>query len=218
MSTLKFNRKPPLAKSPIRARPRRVLRTTTSMSVQTPPGSLTKSAAPLRRWDSKETDLRPEFRSISCELRAMARMAGSNAEIENKKTGAGVGLSPAGVNKSPLFERGRFYDVYSARRNERLKRKMGIEMEGEGLKKCSREYDLGVTSEGMKRRDTKRLEIGRKSIAVDFLVDRSEHPRYSLRSSKENKKSPMSMSFDKSHRVDASGNKIGTTKRVVRKI
>uniref|UniRef100_A0A7N0TPZ6 Uncharacterized protein n=1 Tax=Kalanchoe fedtschenkoi TaxID=63787 RepID=A0A7N0TPZ6_KALFE len=215
MSTMKFNRKPPLAKSPVRTRPRRVLRTVTSMSVQTPPGSLTKSAAPLRRWDAAEMDLRPELRSISCELRALARMAGDKIKGEDEKTA--MGLSPGAANKSLLFERGRFYDVYSAKRNERLKRKLGIEMEDESLKKRSSECDLGVTAGTVKRRDSKKLEGGRKSIAVDFLVDRSQHPRYSLRSSKENKKPPLSMSLDKSCGVDASVKKTGTARRVVRK-
>ncbi|CAM8973136.1 unnamed protein product [Rhodiola kirilowii] len=222
MSTMKFNRKPPLAKSPVRTRPRRALRSTTSMSVQTPPGSLTKSAAPLRRWDVEEMDLRPEFRSISCELRALARMATSNIESEDKK--AGLGLSPVAANKSPLFERGRFYDIYSARRNDRLKRKLGMEMEDESFKKCNSDYDLGVTIGPTKRRDSKRLESGRKSIAVDFLVDRtSQHSRYSLRSSaKENKKPPLSVSasFDNSYGVgvDAGGKKTLTSRRVARKI
>ncbi|CAM8983485.1 unnamed protein product [Rhodiola kirilowii] len=239
MSTMKFNRKPPLAKSPVRTRPRPALRSTTSMSVQTPPGSLTKSSAPLRRWDVEEIDLRPEFRSTSCELRALARMATSNIESGDKK--AGLGLSPvAAANKSPLFERGRFYDIYSARRNDRLKRKLGMEMEDdESFKKCNSDYDLGVTIGQTKRRDSKRLESGRKSIAVDFLVDRSQHLRYSLRSStKENKKPPLSVSasfgtkenkkpplsfsasFDNSYGVcvDAGGKKTLTSRRVARKI
>uniref|UniRef100_A0A2N9F3W9 Uncharacterized protein n=1 Tax=Fagus sylvatica TaxID=28930 RepID=A0A2N9F3W9_FAGSY len=33
-----------------------------------------KSEKPNRKWDTEEPELRPEYRSISCELRALARM------------------------------------------------------------------------------------------------------------------------------------------------
>ncbi|KAJ6773425.1 hypothetical protein OIU79_016989 [Salix purpurea] len=73
MSRMRTDRKPPLAKSPIRIRPRRVLRSE-SIALQTPPGSLTKSQKPNRKWDTEDSDLRPEYHSISCELRALAKM------------------------------------------------------------------------------------------------------------------------------------------------
>uniref|UniRef100_A0A7N0UHJ0 Uncharacterized protein n=1 Tax=Kalanchoe fedtschenkoi TaxID=63787 RepID=A0A7N0UHJ0_KALFE len=140
MSTMKRNRKPPLAKSPVPTRPRRALRNLTSTFVQTPSGA---------------------------------------------------------ANKSPLFECGRFYDAYSARRNE-------------SLKKPKSQCDLGVAAGTVDRGGSKRLESGSKSGAVDFQVDRSQHPRYSLRSTKENKKPPLSMSFDKPHKVK----KTGTVKKI----
>lgn len=182
-------------------------------------GSLTKSSAPLRRWNAEETDdLHPKIPSFPFELQTtLARIASGNIDTDDLPYRLNSFASAS--NKSPLFERGRFYEMYSAKRNERLKRKLGIETDDISFKKYSNEYEL-VPTIGAKRQ-SKRLESGRKSIAVDFLVDRNQirGSRYSLRSStKENKKPPLSMSFDKSCGVDASGMKCVTTRRVSRKI
>lgn len=90
-----------------------------------------------------------------------------------------------------MFERGRFYDEYSARRNERLKRKKSEE----ACEPKKTAYDLGVTVEPSKRRDSKKLQSLRKSVAVEFSAEKNkETPRYMLRSStKENKKPPLSV-------------------------
>ncbi|XP_057468967.1 uncharacterized protein LOC130758153 [Actinidia eriantha] len=191
MSKMRSDRKPPLPRSPTRLPPRRVLRSTTN-AAQTPPGSLTKTQLPNRTRDTEESELRPEYRTISCELRALAKMV----EDEFGNAGSGtVGFgNTSGVVSSPLFERGRFYDEYSARRNERLKRKKG---ETEDEKTA---YDLGVKFESAKRRDSKRVDGLRKFVSsTPVMEDRRENPRYLLRSmTKENKKPPLPVTFEKS--------------------
>ncbi|XP_022769356.1 uncharacterized protein LOC111312907 [Durio zibethinus] len=204
MSKMKPDRKPPLAKSPICPRPGRVLRSN-STSLQTPPGFLTKSQKPIRTCAMEEYEIRPDYQSISCELRALARMVRDelgNGETEN----AGFGETSLIVNCSPLFERGRFYDEYSARRNERLKRK-----KGETGTESRAVYHLGVTVESSKRRESKKLECLRKSVSAAYSVERNgtQTPRYLLRSmSKENKKPPLAVNNYKS-------SMIGTEKKTV---
>ncbi|XP_031103733.1 uncharacterized protein LOC116007246 [Ipomoea triloba] len=183
--------KPPLPRSPIRLRSRRALRSTTN-TLQTPPGSLTKSQLPNPRSDVEEWEMRPEYHTISCELRALAKMV--QQEIGNGD-GGNPGNEEYSLNpRSPLFERGRLYEEYSARRNERLKRK-----------KCGEEkaavYGLGVRVESAKKRV---VQSGRKIVpATPMTAQRGgEKPRYMLRSmttSKENKKPPhLAMSVEKS--------------------
>lgn len=169
-------------------------------------GSLTKTLN--RTQVIEESGLRPEYLTISCELQALAKIVRNelgNGSSEN------VGFpNTFGANSSPLFERGRFYDEYSARRNERLKRKKG---ETGDVGKTP--YKLGVTVEPSKRRDTKKFESLRKSVPAALSVDRSENPRYLLRSStKENKKPPMPFNVEKS--AVAGDRKIGA--RRVRKV
>ncbi|XP_057435149.1 uncharacterized protein LOC130727890 [Lotus japonicus] len=196
-SSMKPNRRPPLPKSPIRLRSsRRPLRSSDSTSLlQTPPGSLTKSQKPLR-----SPDLRPEYRTISYELRALAKM------VHNEFGDAGSGSEnvAVGVKKNPdsLFERGRFYDEYSARRNERLKRKKGVAVEeGSVANKATKAaFGLGVNMESGKKSSTAR-KIGslRKSVSAAYSMEVSETPRYMLRSmTKENKKPPLAGKFEKS--------------------
>ncbi|XP_019187133.1 PREDICTED: uncharacterized protein LOC109181699 [Ipomoea nil] len=188
--------KPPLPRSPIRLRSRRALRSTTN-TLQTPPGSLTKSQLPNRRSDLEEWEMRPEYHTISCELRALAKMV-------QQEIGNGDGGNPGNEEyslkpRSPLFERGRLYEEYSARRNERLKRK-----------KCGEEkaavYGLGVRVESVKKRGVPNVVVqsGRKTVpATPMTAQRGgEKPRYMLRSmttSKENKKPAyLAMSVEKS--------------------
>ena len=118
-------------------------------------------------------------------------------EDEFGNAGSGnVGFgNTSSVVSNPLFERGRFYDEYSARRNERLKRKKG---ETEDEKRTA--YDLGVKVESAKRRDSKRVDGLRKLVSLTLVMEyQRENPRYLLRSmTKENKKLPLSMTFEKS--------------------
>ncbi|KAE8720686.1 group 2 truncated hemoglobin YjbI-like [Hibiscus syriacus] len=186
MSKMKYDRKPPLAaKSPIRLPPGRSLRSN-SASLQTPPGSLTKSKKPIHTWGVEESQIRPEYLSISCELRALARKVKDELGNEEKEK-AGLGDETIlSANKScPVFERGRLYDEYSARRDERLKRKKG-EKENEPMTG----HQLGVKVESSKRRgQSKKLESLKRS-AMEM-----ETPRYLLRSmNTENKKPPLAVS------------------------
>ncbi|KAI4317029.1 hypothetical protein L6164_024941 [Bauhinia variegata] len=195
VSKLKSDRKPPLAKSPTRLRPRRVIRSSTSSSIQTPPGSLTKSHKPIRSRDIEESELRPEYQTISCELRALAKMVRDElgrGDLDN------IGFNNSvSVNSGALFERGKFYDEYSARRNERLKRKKGVAADEDVGKPL---YNLGVTVDSAKKSSSRKLESLRKSVSAAYSMERTETPRYMLRSmTKENKKPPLPGSLDKSN-------------------
>ncbi|GAV63473.1 hypothetical protein CFOL_v3_06991 [Cephalotus follicularis] len=213
MSMMKSNRKPPLPKSPIRVGPRRSLRSN-STSLQTPQvlvtGSLKTHQKPIPWEMEEEAELRPEYQSISWELRALAKMVRN--ELGNGDTD-NAGVTPGlNADSSPLFKRGRFYDEYSARRNERLKRKMGGG-QNHILSEPNTPYNLGVTVESSKKRDSKKLESLRKSVSDAFSVERSENQRYMLRSmSKESKKPPLPHKS-----VLASERKLGP-RRVTRKI
>ncbi|OIT22353.1 PREDICTED: uncharacterized protein LOC109217717 [Nicotiana attenuata] len=210
MMMRRSDRKPPLARSPVGVRTRRVLQSTPN-AIRTPPGSLTKTQVPKRASSNvEEWELRPEYRTISCELRALAKMVKN--EFGNEDVNA-IGNSEAmNEKRSPLFERGRFYEEYSARRNERLKRKKGDI--GDEKKPA---YDLGVRVESSKKRgEPKVYQSARNSVASTPMAERRETPRYFLRSaaSKENKKPPLPVSMDKF--VGFSERK--TTVRRVRKI
>ncbi|KAK5831584.1 hypothetical protein F383_22951 [Gossypium arboreum] len=216
MSKMRYDRKPPLAKSPIRVRPRRVLRSN-STSLQTPPGSLTKSQKPVRAWTGEESVIRPEYRSISCELQALATMV--KREVGNgEKENAGFGETSVGAKSTSLFERGRFYEEYSARRNERLKRRKG---ETGTESKSGHHHGLGVTIESSKKRESKKLESLRKSVSAAYSMERNESqtPRYLLRSmSKANenkyKKPPLAVNnYNSSMSVTGTASKT-TTRRV----
>ncbi|KAJ4849808.1 hypothetical protein Tsubulata_031526 [Turnera subulata] len=176
---------------------------------------------PSRFLDMEESGLRPEYHSISCELRELAKMVRDEFGNEGpRRTGGGIGKGESlSANSTPLFERGRFYEEYSSRRNERLRRKMG--QTGEDAvqgKVLATPYNLGVTVESSKRRDSKKLESLRKSVSAAYSVERSETHRYMLRSmSRENKKPPLSVNnsnFERS--VLPSERKIGS--RRVRKV
>ncbi|KAJ1427391.1 hypothetical protein SESBI_09641 [Sesbania bispinosa] len=191
---MKSDRRPPLPKSPIRLRTRRALHSSTSTPLQTPPGSLAKSQKPVR-----SPEIRPEYHTISCELRALAKMVrdefGNAADSENVT----VGNNSCGVKPGVLFERGRFYDEYSARRNERLKRKKGVTVDEGSKAKPAHAHALGVTMESGKKTSSRKLGSLRKSVSAAYSVEVSETPRYMLRSmSKENKKPPLAAKFDKS--------------------
>ncbi|XP_028765075.1 uncharacterized protein LOC114723094 [Neltuma alba] len=191
VSKMKSDRKPPLAKSPMRLRPRRVLRPSNSCSLQTPPGSLTESKKPIGCQNIEESELRPEYRTISCELRALTKMV---REELGKTDSENIAFANSfGVNSGTLFERGRFYDEYSAKRNERLKRKKT------GAYSKAPAYNLGVAVESAKKSSSKKLESLRKSVSATCSMERPEAPRYMLRSmTKGNKKlPPLPSNFEK---------------------
>ncbi|KAK3038846.1 hypothetical protein RJ639_028568 [Escallonia herrerae] len=200
---MRSDRKPPLAaaRSPIRLRPRRALQSTASTILSTPVTSA-KTQLPNCKVDAQQSELRPEYRTISSELFALAnKLRGEFGNGDPVSFGLGNASAP---NRSPLFERGRFYDEYSARRNERLKRRKG---ETGDEKKTV--YGLGVRVESAKKRESKKFESVRKTLPATPVTERRENSRYSLRSScsKENKKPPLGMNFEKS--VAAGNRKVG---------
>ncbi|PWA66019.1 hypothetical protein CTI12_AA331940 [Artemisia annua] len=128
---------------------------------------------------------------------------------------------------NPLFERGRLYEEYSARRNERLKRKRGEY--GVEKQTPSKQY-LRVRMESAKRTvEVKKYESARKmttplvekrEVATAQRLAENREPvttqRYSLRSSsKENKKPPLAMSFERS--MEATVERKITVRRTARK-
>lgn len=117
---------------------------------------------------------------MSCEFRALAKMVEEGFE----SSGLDIPFIATPSTKCiPLFERGRMYDEYSARRNERLKRKKGEVEEERSVN------DSGVSAlEFGKRRNAKKMESVRKSVPANFSIGRREGLRSSVRISKENKK------------------------------
>lgn len=158
-----------------------------------------------------DVDLNPkpqiEYSSISSEIHALAKMVKDEfAEEENRKKSKDSGLESLAANSVPVFERGRFYEEYSAKRNERLRRKKGEEAIYGGVVKGT-PYNLGVNHEPMtnKRRGTSKKESFKKTVVS--MVE-STAPRYSLRSmTKENRKPPLPLN------VAVSAMKTGTARK-----
>ncbi|KAH0888502.1 hypothetical protein HID58_050931 [Brassica napus] len=185
--------KPPLPKSPLRLRSRQVLSNSSSSSIlRTPPG-LAKFQKP-----DLESKLPVEYSSISSEIHAMAKMVEKEfAQEEVKSRASSLEHVAANSEVAPVFERGRFYDEYSARRNERLRRKKG----GDDSVVKGTPYNLGVEPMTTKRRGT----VKKKTTMVETTA-----PRYSLRSmKKENKKPPIPLNVD----VSAMKTVTATTRR-----
>ncbi|RZR71527.1 hypothetical protein BHM03_00005618 [Ensete ventricosum] len=166
---------------------------------------------PLSNCSSVPTGspVRPERQLISLDLAAVAEPAeeelGSWGDVYAAATNVSLGAS----NGSPLFERGRFYQLYSARRNERLKRKKGEIWGGEAVAE-----DPGVAVELAKRRVSKKAEGVRKSMPPDFSGSRASSLRSSLRCSKE-------MKNKNAYVVVAEGSAVGgrrTSTRSVRRL
>ncbi|CAH9073012.1 unnamed protein product [Cuscuta epithymum] len=202
--------KPPLPtmRSPIRLRSRPPLKPTTNTFLQTPPRSITRSELPKRRLNGEECGaLRPEYHTISAELRALARMVNQEIGNEDEADKENHTLNPG----RPLFERGKFYEEYSARRNERLKKRKGGETgeeEEEKTRPMSSSYGLGVRVELAKKRVVQ--SSGRKSVPATPMVEERRQTltpaptsRYMLRSRKgrdEKKPAPALMSERRSKR------------------
>ncbi|KAI4339962.1 hypothetical protein MLD38_024844 [Melastoma candidum] len=110
-------------------------------SVPLSQGFFTKSKKVASKWDAVEIDLVPGYYCVSCELRRSPMgMADDSA-----RPGFGANLT---ATPGSMFERGRFYNLYSARRNERLRRRRG---EAADAKKNG--FGLGVAVESTKRKD-----------------------------------------------------------------
>jgi len=131
-------------------------------------------------------------------------------EVNDENLEKAAGGNSCGVKSSVLFERGRYYEEYSARRNERLMRKRGITAVDEGKIKPVRA--LGVSVESGKKSSVRKVGSLRKSISAAYSTGVSETPRYMLRSmTKENKKPPLATKSDRS--IMAGEKKMGTRAR-----
>lgn len=131
---------------------------------------------------------------------------------------------------SPLFERGRLYDLYSARRNERLKRKHGWYAAGEEEAGAMAE-DPCVAVELSKRRGAKKAtgppeSVVRRSMPAAAAAEFSQSyrasgglsaMRSSLRSSKEMKKPSAASSCATAAKPSAAkGRRVGSQSSVRR--
>ncbi|KAF7000385.1 hypothetical protein CFC21_036311 [Triticum aestivum] len=219
-----MDRRPPLAVSPRRLRPRpshaAAGRPPLASSVHIPsPGFSKKAQTPMRSsicalpppssYSSYlETSPRPKP-----DFAAATRAAGKeNLHFQDADDGdeaVPFNLADASTDDwaaavaptSPLFERGRLYDLYSARRNERLKRKHGWYAAGEEEAGAMAE-DPCVAVELSKRRGAKKAagapeSAVRRSMPAAAAAEFSQSyraggglsaMRSSLRSSKEMKK------------------------------
>ncbi|KAI3969949.1 hypothetical protein MKW92_004563 [Papaver armeniacum] len=177
------DRRPPLAESLNQIRSRRMLRSSTT-SIPSTPVSMMKTQTPKHLMTPGDRpELRQEYQSITTDFQALAKM------VKDQFGNQDLGLTElTNTYSAAPFERGRFYDEYSARRNERLRRRKGGETVEE-KKKPSSVYNLGVVESTIKKKggDQKKLETLRKSVPAYFSIPRSETTattsRYSLRSS-----------------------------------
>ncbi|XP_077220863.1 uncharacterized protein LOC143854672 [Tasmannia lanceolata] len=197
--TRSSNRRPPLAESPQRPRARPIL--CANSPIQKPSASLTKTQLQNHLWGLEESKLGPEFEPFSGELQALAKMVQDEFGNNGFST---VFAQNSSTISSPLFERGRFYDAYSARRNERLKRKQ-LET-GEDYMTVPEKG--GFTVEFGKRKNAKKIESLRKSVPPNFSVGIRENLRSSVRISKENKIPILSRNAERSF-LDGDKKKIG---------
>ncbi|XP_051124196.1 uncharacterized protein LOC127246714 [Andrographis paniculata] len=189
---LRSSGKPPLAaaRSPIRLRSRSKppQPPAASSAVRSPLGSFSYSKVSNHTRDTGKSELRPEYHSITCELEELANMV--YKELGSRNGAIYDGEIP-GVQTGSIFERGRFYEEYSARRNERLRRKKSESEFGYEKKPA---YDLGVRVESAMKREASKYSSRGKMTAVAAAATperAAPTPRYSLRSSsmrKENKK------------------------------
>lgn len=106
----------------------------------------------------------------------------------------------AGTTYSSLFERGRMYDEYSARRNERLKRKKG---EAEADEEMGVHESRISAVEFGKRRNAKGTESVRKSVPANLFAGRREGLRSSVRMSNEKKQPFPAIEGDNKKRMGA---------------
>ncbi|KAI3947773.1 hypothetical protein MKX01_034438 [Papaver californicum] len=163
------DRRPPLAESMNQIRTRRMLRSSTT-SIPSTPVSMMKTQIPNRLMTRDKPELRQEYQSITTDFQALAKMV--KDQFGNQELGM---TELTNTFSATPFERGRFYDEYSARRNERLRRRKGGEIVEE-KKKPSSVFKLGVVESTIKKKggDQKKFESLRKSVPANFTIPRSE--------------------------------------------
>ncbi|KAK1324537.1 hypothetical protein QJS10_CPA01g00274 [Acorus calamus] len=177
--------KPPPGVSPRRLRPRRILRS--EDPVRALPAKSPMKTNPLTRSCIvvEKSPVRPVYEAISSDLRALAK----RVEQEFKEPV----LAFPDDGSPPLFERGRLYEVYLARRNERLKRKKG-EIFVEETQVSEAVVVNGDVDLGGRRRTVKKEGVClRKSMPPDFSVGRLQSLRSSVRVNKENRRPSIPM-------------------------
>ncbi|KAL9225719.1 hypothetical protein vseg_001610 [Gypsophila vaccaria] len=169
---MKTDRKPRVARSPMRHRGRRVLHPS---NVNTP--SRTPPPVAMIKTQMKESEVRGDYQTLSCDLWTLSKMVQDELGAMNAKSHPSYNGT---TNSRASLERGRFYDEYIALRNERLRKKQS----GDEMDEPKSVYNLGVKVEsGTKKEFKKKAESLKKSVvAAATYVDRSQHPRYALRS------------------------------------
>ncbi|KAJ3688976.1 hypothetical protein LUZ61_018140 [Rhynchospora tenuis] len=217
-----MNRRPPLVVSPRRLRPRRELppRHPAPPPSKNSPVTNAKAIHPLRASVSGASLFRPESDLVSSELLAMTKNAKEEefkenlylyqeSEKENRKLFSPTTPVAQKSATSPLFERGRFYDLYSARRNERLRRRQ-LELLGET--EAVEVIQNPAVAVELKKKTSKKNESARKSISGDFSVSRIPTLRSAVRTSKDKdiRKSTSSLGFDEKSSVCTSTRRIST--------
>ncbi|XP_047329250.1 uncharacterized protein LOC124932635 [Impatiens glandulifera] len=196
-SKMRIDRRLSMSDAPAAIHPRRrLLRSGTGLNPpQTPPACLRKTRLSMHQQHNYDDD--SDHGSISCELQALEKMMYEGFGLSDSidfENGVPLAAAAAAASRSPLFVRGRFYEEYSARRNERLKSKKGMT----AMDEKKTRYDLGVRTELPKRRDSKKLEVLKKKTTIPTPPMKEEmrlenvKPKsvvYSLRSiPKENKR------------------------------
>ncbi|CAH1429048.1 unnamed protein product [Lactuca virosa] len=108
---------------------------------------------PNNQSTQKNLKLRPEYHTISSELKALTKMVQENlrGSTDTKQ------VSNAAYRKSSLLERGKLYEEYSARRNKRLKRKRG-ESEVEKIPRVNNILGLGMSRQKKQKSRNLRVE------------------------------------------------------------
>ncbi|KAJ4805721.1 hypothetical protein LUZ62_018287 [Rhynchospora pubera] len=215
-----MDRRPPLVVSPRRLRPRRALppRHPAPPPAKKSPVTNSKAIHPLHASVSGASLFRPEPDLISSELLAMAKNAKEGefkeniylyqeSEKENRKLFSPTTPVARKSATSPLFERGRFYDLYSARRNERLRRRQ-LELLGES--EAVEVIQNPAVAVELKKKTSKKNESARKSISGDFSVSRIPTLRSAVRTTKDLRKSTSSLGFDEKSSVCTSTRRIST--------
>ncbi|KAF3335578.1 hypothetical protein FCM35_KLT20085 [Carex littledalei] len=210
-----MDRRPPLAMSPRRLRPRLPPRHPAAPPAKKSPVTNSKAIHPLRASVSGASLFRTEPDLVSYELLALVKNKEEfkeNLYQENEKENKMLFVPTTPVahksSTSPLFERGRLYDLYSARRNERLRRRqLELLEETEAVKVIQ---NPAVAIELAKKKTTKKNESARKSISGDISVSRIPTLRSAVRTSKEMKKNTTSFGFDDKSSVGTSVRRIGT--------
>ncbi|KAJ8440320.1 LOW QUALITY PROTEIN: hypothetical protein Cgig2_012756 [Carnegiea gigantea] len=183
---MKFDRKPSTY-SLMKIRTHHALLPT---NTSTPLGSLMKI-------QMKESEIRPEYNSIFYELRALPGKLGSlsskNVEFENYTINGGKNYRNIEESQT-MIERGRLYEQYSARRNERLR------MKQEDPKPV---YYPGLWF---------KFESGKKmnsSPSSPSSGNRTQHLRYALRSMAKRPPHPLPINVEEkmARKTNASGSR-----------